>query len=229
MTDVIPDEIQPDGSGSSDPGPEATLEVSPSAAAAAEPAMPSVSEAAAGAAETATPAETSSAEASSIETAAAVPAASSTAALSSPAAPEAAAPEPAAQARGDSPSLEASTSVPPAGDTTAASGGEGGGEWELLLAKLQGWLGSGQLQELWSQARRPLNLVLAAVALLLVLRVYTGLIEAINGLPLVAGLLELVGLIWAVRCGLPRLLQSSAREQLLQDLQQRWRSFSGRG
>ena len=224
MTDVIPDEIQPDGSGSSDPGPEATLEVSPSAAAAAEPAMPSVSEAAAAAVETATPAETSSAEASSIETAAAVPAASSTAALSSPAAPE-----PAAQASGDSPSLEASTSVPPAGDTTAASGGEGGGEWELLLAKLQGWLGSGQLQELWSQARRPLNLVLAAVALLLVLRVYTGLIEAINGLPLVAGLLELVGLIWAVRCGLPRLLQSSAREQLLQDLQQRWRSFSGRG
>ena len=221
MTDVIPDEIQPDGSGSSDPGPEATLEVSPSAAAAAEPAMPSVSEAAAAAAETTTPAETSSAEASSIETAAA---ASSTAALSSPAAPE-----PAAQASGDSPSLEASTSVPPAGDTTAASGGEGGGEWELLLAKLQGWLGSGQLQELWSQARRPLNLVLAAVALLLVLRVYTGLIEAINGLPLVAGLLELVGLIWAVRCGLPRLLQSSAREQLLQDLQQRWRSFSGRG
>lgn len=224
MTDVIPDEIQPDGSGSSDPGPEATLEVSPSAAAAAEPAMPSVSEAAAAAAETTTPAETSSAEASSIETAATAPAASSTAALSSPAAPE-----PAAQASGDSPSLEASTSVPPAGDTTAASGGEGGGEWELLLAKLQGWLGSGQLQELWSQARRPLNLVLAAVALLLVLRVYTGLIEAINGLPLVAGLLELVGLIWAVRCGLPRLLQSSAREQLLQDLQQRWRSFSGRG
>lgn len=222
MTDVIPDEIQPDGSGSSDPGPEATLEETPSAAAAAEPAMPSVSEATAGAAEAATPAETSSAEASSIETAAAAPPATSTAPLSSPADPE-----PATEVSGDSPSLEASTSVPPASDATAT--GDGGGEWELLLAKLQGWLGSGQLQELWSQARRPLNLVLAAVALLLVLRVYTGLIEAINGLPLVAGLLELVGLIWALRCGLPRLLQSNEREQLLQDLQQRWRSFSGRG
>lgn len=222
MTDVIPDEIQPDGSGTSDPGPEATLEETPSAAAAAEPAMPSVSEATTDAAETTSPAETSSAEASFIETAAASPAASSPEPVSTPAAPE-----PAPQTSSDSPSLEASTSVPPASDATAT--GDGGGEWELLLAKLQGWLGSGQLRELWSQARRPLNLVLAAVALLLVLRVYTGLIEAINGLPLVAGLLELVGLIWAVRCGLPRLLQSSAREQLLQDLQQRWRSFSGRG
>lgn len=211
MTDVIPDEIQPDGSGTSDPGPEATLEETPSAAAAAEPAMPSVSEA------TTDAAVTAATEAISAE-----PAASSPEPLSTPAAPE-----PAPQTSSDSPSLEASTSVPPASDATAT--GDGGGEWELLLAKLQGWLGSGQLQELWSQARRPLNLVLAAVALLLVLRVYTGLIEAINGLPLVAGLLELVGLIWAVRCGLPRLLQSSAREQLLQDLQQRWRSFSGRG
>ncbi len=209
MTDVIPDEIQPDGSGTSDPGPEATLEETPSAAAAAEPAMPSVSEATAGAAETA------ATEATSAE-----PAASNPEPVSTPAAPE-----PAPQTSSDSPSLEASTSVPPAGDATAT--GDGGGEWELLLAKLQDWLGSGQLQDLWLQARRPLNLVLAAVGLLLLLRVYTGLISAIDSLPLVPRLLELVGLIWAVRCGLPRLLQSSEREQLLQNLQQRWRSFSG--
>ena len=210
MTDVIPDEIQPDGSGTSDPAPEATLEETPSAAAAAEPAMPSVSEATAGAAETA-----------ATEAISAEPAASSPEPVSTPAAPESA-----SQTSGDSPSLEASTSVPPASDATAA--GDGGGEWELLLAKLQAWLGSGQLQDLWLEARRPLNLVLAAVGLLLLLRVYTGLISAIDSLPLVPGLLELVGLIWAVRCGLPRLLQSSEREQLLQSLQQRWRSFSGR-
>jgi len=210
MTDVIPDEIQPDGSGTSDPAPEATLEETPSAAAAAEPAMPSVSEATAGAAETA-----------ATEAISAEPAASSPEPVSTPAAPESA-----PQTSGDSPSLEASTSVPPASDATAA--GDGGGEWELLLAKLQAWLGSGQLQDLWLEARRPLNLVLAAVGLLLLLRVYTGLISAIDSLPLVPGLLELVGLIWAVRCGLPQLLQSSEREQLLQNLQQRWRSFSGR-
>lgn len=210
MTDVIPDEIQPDGSGTSDPAPEATLEETLSAAAAAEPAMPPVSEATAGAAETA-----------ATEAISAEPAASSPEPVSAPAAPESA-----PQTSGDSPSLEASTSVPPASDATAT--GDGGGEWELLLAKLQAWLGSGQLQDLWLQARRPLNLVLAAVGLLLLLRVYTGLISAIDSLPLVPGLLELVGLIWAVRCGLPRLLQSSEREQLLQSLQQRWRSFSGR-
>jgi hypothetical protein len=212
MTDVIPDEIQPGGGETTDPGSgapseEATLEESPTTAAAAEPAMPPESEAR-------TPMAT---------------AAASSPAFSTPVA----AAEPAPMAESDaataSPSLESSTSVPAAVGAAPQATAEGGGEWELLLSKVQAWLGSGELQSLWSQARRPLNLLLAAAALVLVLRVYGGLISAIDSLPLVPGLLELVGLIWAVRCGLPRLVQSSEREQLISTLLQRWRSFTGQG
>ncbi|MCP9926533.1 CAAD domain-containing protein [Cyanobium sp. CH-040] len=143
---------------------------------------------------------------------------------------------PAASAGADSaahaaPVLEASTTVPPlsgAGTGGSAAGSEGG-EWELLVEKLQQWWASGKLQSFWQQARTPLTLGLGLVAVLLVLRVYAGLLAAINSLPLVPGLLELVGVIWLLRNGLPRVIRRSEREQLLQGLQQRWQSFSGRG
>lgn len=136
------------------------------------------------------------------------------------------------------PSVETSTTVPPlgagpAGDappaSEAASGGDDeGGEWALLVEKMRAWWSSGELQKLWQQSRTPLTVGLALIAVLLVLQVYAGLLGAINSLPLVPGLLELVGLIWAVRYGLPRLLRRSEREQLLGGLQQRWSSFRGR-
>lgn len=131
------------------------------------------------------------------------------------------------------PSVETSTTVPPlgadpTGDAAPASDGDGeGGEWALLVEKMQAWWSSGELQKLWQQSRTPLTVGLALIAVLLVLQVYAGLLGAINSLPLVPGLLELVGLIWAVRYGLPRLLRRSEREQLLGGLQQRWSSFRG--
>jgi hypothetical protein len=132
------------------------------------------------------------------------------------------------------PSVETSTTVAPlgsgpTGDAAPASAGDGeGGEWALLVEKVQAWWSSGELQKLWQQSRTPLTVGLALIAVLLVLQVYAGLLGAINSLPLVPGLLELVGLIWAVRYGLPRLLRRSEREQLLGGLQQRWSSFRGR-
>ena len=133
------------------------------------------------------------------------------------------------------PSLESSTSVSPLGGSAtgggaaASLGDSEGGEWALLVEKLQAWWSSGEFQKLWAQAKTPLTLVLGGIAVLLVLRVYAGLLGIINSLPLVSGLLELVGVIWTVRYGLPRLIRRSEREQLLAGLEQRWRSFSGRG
>jgi hypothetical protein len=125
------------------------------------------------------------------------------------------------------PELESITIVPATGSHEAAA--EGGGEWELLLGKVQAWLGQGKLQALWDQARNPLSLILAAAALLVVLRVYSALLSAIDSLPLIPGLLELVGVIWAVRFGVPKLVQRSQREELISNIQQRWESFRGRG
>lgn len=129
-------------------------------------------------------------------------------------------------ARSDAPELESTTVVPA---TEASGGSEGGGEWELLLGKVQAWLGQGKLQALWAQARNPISLILAAAALLVVLRVYSALLAAIDSLPLIPGLLELVGVIWAVRFGVPKLVQRSQRQELISSIQQRWESFRGRG
>ncbi len=128
------------------------------------------------------------------------------------------------------PTLEASTTVPAlaGGDPGSSAGGGEGGEWDLLVQNLKQWWGSGELQSLWLQAKTPLTIALALISVLLVLRLYAGLLSAIGSLPLAPGLLELVGLIWALRFGLPKMIRRSEREQLLAGLQRRWQSFSGR-
>ena len=130
------------------------------------------------------------------------------------------------EATSSGPELESTTLVPASG--AEEPGGEGG-EWELLLGKVKAWLGEGKLEALWAQARNPVSLILAAAALLVVLRVYSALLAAIDSLPLIPGLLELVGVIWAVRFGVPKLVQRSQRQELISGLQQRWESFRGRG
>ena len=103
-----------------------------------------------------------------------------------------------------------------------------GGEWELLLGKLRQWLDQNELNKLWDQARKPVTILAALVGLLLVLRVYSAVLGALDSLPLVPGLLELAGVVWAVRYGIPKLLRSSERERLLGGLSQSWKAFRGK-
>lgn len=103
-----------------------------------------------------------------------------------------------------------------------------GGEWELLLEKLRQWLSQNDLQNLWSQASKPFTALAALVGLLLVLRIYSAVLSAIDDLPLVPGLLELAGVVWLVRYGVPRLLRSSEREHLISGIRHRWLAFRGK-
>jgi len=120
------------------------------------------------------------------------------------------------------------TPAPLATQPGPSADGEGG-EWELLLQKLRQWLNQGELQSLWSQARKPVTLLAALVGLLLVLRVYNAVLGVLDSLPLVPGLLELAGVVWSVRYGVPKLLRSSERERLLSGLSNRWKAFRGKG
>lgn len=122
----------------------------------------------------------------------------------------------------------ASTIEVPASAPGGQTSGEGG-EWELLVEKLRQWIGSGQLQEQWQASRTPLSLLAGLIALLLVLRLYGALLAVIDSLPLLPGLLELVGLIAVVQFSLTRLVRSEERRILIQSLQQRWKSFRGQG
>jgi hypothetical protein len=126
------------------------------------------------------------------------------------------------------PLVAATIEVPPLESAPAAAAGEdGGGEWDLLVDKLRQWLASGQLEQLWAQSRTPLTALAALIGLLLVLRIYTALLGVIDSLPLVPGLLELVGVITVVRFGLTRLVRSSDRQQVIANLQSRWKAFRG--
>jgi hypothetical protein len=139
-------------------------------------------------------------------------------------------PEPEPEATPEPESVVAATlEVPPleTSPRTTIPAGEGG-EWELLTGKVRSWLESGELQRLWAQARSPLTALAALIALLVVLRVYSALLGAIEGLPLAPGLLELVGLVWLVRYGVPKLVRNSEREQLIGGLKQRWQAFLGK-
>ena len=86
-----------------------------------------------------------------------------------------------------------------------------------------------QLRELVDTARTPLTLLAYLVVAVLVLQIYTALLDVLEGLPLVPGLLELAGVVTVVRFALTRLVRSSDRQQVIAGLKSRWNAFRGQG
>lgn len=122
------------------------------------------------------------------------------------------------------PGIATSLVVPP---LPAGEAGEGG-EWELLRDKVTTWFDGADLQGRWESLGGPLRaagLLLAAVVLL---RLYSALLETLGDLPLVPRLLQLVGLVSVVQFGLTRLVRSDERERILTSWRQRWNDFRGR-
>lgn len=127
---------------------------------------------------------------------------------------------------GGEPTVARTITVLPAPASDRAAGSDAGG-WEQLLSTLRSWFASEAGPMGWRALGTPLLAVAALVSAVVALRVYGALIDAIGGIPLLPGLLELAGLIWLVRQGAPRLVRRSERQRLLADLQDRWRSFRG--
>jgi hypothetical protein len=128
---------------------------------------------------------------------------------------------------GGVPTVASTITVPPSPPSEQPGGAEGG-EWDLLVSKVRDWFASGQAATLWAQSRTPVVALAALVAVLMVLRVYGALIDAIDSIPLLPGLLELAGVIWLLRYGVPRLVRSSDRQHLVDGLRSRWDAFRGR-
>jgi hypothetical protein len=124
----------------------------------------------------------------------------------------------------DVPSIAATLEVPPLERVSAQ--GEGG-EWELLVEKVNAWFASGELQSRWQKIRGPLKGVAILIAMLLALRVYATVVGSIDGIPLVSGLLELTGLIALMRFALTKLVRRSEREQVFAVWKRRWEDFRG--
>ena len=79
----------------------------------------------------------------------------------------------AAEQPADEPQVASTVTVPatPAAPPAVASAAAGttpssdeGGEWDLLVSKVQSWLASGQLQQQWQAARTPISLLAGLIA-----------------------------------------------------------------
>lgn len=119
--------------------------------------------------------------------------------------------------------VAATLSLPPLEGAPAPDGGE----WDLLTGKVRQWLDGLHLGEQWQRYRGGLKLLLWLVVLLVALRTYAAVVGTIDAIPVVSGLLELVGLIVASRFAVRRLLPRQERARTFNDLAARWRSFRG--
>ena len=97
-----------------------------------------------------------------------------------------------------------------------------GGEWQMLTTKLADWAASDAPQTLWQQLQSPLKALAVLLGALFVLRLYAAVLGALEGVPLLAGLLELTALVWIARHGAPALLRREERRTLIDQLSQRW-------
>ena len=134
--------------------------------------------------------------------------------------PEPPAPEPPAA---ESP-IASTVSVP--ADPNASD--SEGGEWHLLMEKLNAWLADAKLMELWQQSQRPLKLVGGALALLLVLQLTGAVLGTLDAIPMLPRLLQLTGLIYLVLFASRRLVRSDERRSLIEGIKTSWNSFTGK-
>ena len=121
------------------------------------------------------------------------------------------------------PAITASVTIP-----AQENAGTEGGEWNLLLEKLQGLVNGERLKALWIQLRLPIRLITALILLVVMIQIYSGLISTINSVPVGSGLLELIGLIWLVRFSSTKLIRSSDRAEVISSLRARWNKVIGR-
>ena len=103
----------------------------------------------------------------------------------------------------------------------------GGGEWDLLRSKLRQWWDDNNLVELWQRSSRPLFLLAGLIGLILLIRVYSGILAAIGSIPLAPRLFELVGLGWVIWFSTTRLIRSEERKALLANVGGIWAAFKG--
>jgi hypothetical protein len=116
--------------------------------------------------------------------------------------------------------------LPDAGRAGSAVGSEGG-EWDLLVGKVEAWLEQADLRGRWDRLSGPLRGVGLILVLLVVLKLYVALLDTLNDLLLLPRLLQLVGLIALVRFSVNRLTRSTDRQLVLDDWKRRWDAFRG--
>jgi hypothetical protein len=93
---------------------------------------------------------------------------------------------------------------------------------------MRAWLEEADLAGQWQKLRGPLKGVALLVALILALRLYARVVGALDAIPVISGLLELTGLLYALWFSATRLVRTQERDRVFADWKNRWQAFSGR-
>ena len=139
-----------------------------------------------------------------------------------PVAPEPAAPIVTAPA---SPSIAERISVP--AQASADSREEDGGEWDLLSSRIKQFFEANNLQDQWQSLRQPLFLLGGLIVLILTMRIYGGILDAIATVPLAPRLFQLVGTFYAVWFAATRLIRAEERKKISANVNDLWTSLRG--
>jgi len=133
--------------------------------------------------------------------------------------------------QGSDPVIASSVTIPAANDGDAANDPDSaqseGGEWELLSGKIRDWWQEKDLGAQWQRLRQPVLLAGGLVGLILVLRIYSGILAAIATVPMAPRLFELVGVSWLAWFSMTRLIRSDERRKVVGAVTTRWQAFRG--
>ena len=124
-----------------------------------------------------------------------------------------------------SPSIAERVSVP--ARVPADSSSEEGGEWDLLSNRIKQFFEANNLQDQWQSLRQPLFLLGGLIALILTLRIYGGILDAIATVPLAPRLFQLVGTFYAGWFAATRLVRAEERKRISANVQDLWSSLRG--
>ncbi len=145
----------------------------------------------------------------------------------------AAATPPPAPAPAQSPEPQPAVAESPIASTVSVPADPGaneteGGEWHLLVEKLNKWLAEAKLMELWQQSQRPLKLLGGALGLLLLLQLTGAVLGTLDAIPMLPRLLQLTGLIYLCLFASRRLVRSDERRNLIEGVKGSWNAFAGK-
>ncbi len=139
-----------------------------------------------------------------------------------------AAPEPAAKpvTPPPSPSIAERISVPAQASADSSDEADGG-EWDLLSNRIKQFFEANNLQDQWQSLRQPLFLLGGLIVVILTMRIYGGILDAIATVPLAPRLFQLVGTFYAVWFAATRLIRAEERKKISTNVNDLWTSLRG--
>ena len=124
-----------------------------------------------------------------------------------------------------SPSIAERISVP--AQASADSSKEDGGEWDLLSNRIKQFFEANNLENQWQSLLQPIFLLGGLIVVILTMRIYGGILDAIATVPLAPRLFQLVGSFYAVWFAATRLIRAEERKKISANVNDLWTSLRG--